>query len=98
MTDHRYTLSNPAMPVRIHLFDSKHEADLAAAEVRRDRRPRMGLGRIKDCRPYQTRMAGRPWAVEVKFLGTLWYECGKTRRNIGGSTRYIAEWKGGTDD
>jgi len=65
------------------------EAQAVADLVRRDRRGRMGCGRLDNVNVYQQRTPGRPWSVEVRFKGGVLYECGNTRRMVGKPTYYV---------
>ena len=60
---------------------TRAEAEAVAELVRRDRRPRMGMGRLAGVTVYQQRTPGAPWSVQLSFKGEL-YECGRTRRRL----------------
>jgi len=69
----RYYLLNTGNPNPAPM--TREEADAVADLVRRDRRGRMGCGRLHSVSVYQQRTPGRPWSVEVRFIGQMW-ECG----------------------
>ncbi len=60
---------------------TRAEAEATVDLVRRDRRGRMGLGRLHSVEAYQQRTPGAPWSVILRFKGDM-YECGRTRRRL----------------
>ena len=68
---------------------TRGEAEAVADLIRRDRRGRMGCGRLDNVNVYQQRTPGSPWSVVVRFKGGVLYECGNTRRIVGKPTYYV---------
>jgi hypothetical protein len=68
---------------------TRGEAEAVADLIRRDRRGRMGCGRLDHIDVYQQRTPGSPWSVRVRFKGGVLYECGNTRRIVGKPTYYV---------
>lgn len=83
-----YKLSTPANN-RPALFKTEAEAVEVARYVTTHRRGRMGRGRLVEARPYQTRMPGAPWGVEVQFIGPLYDNLAGTRRRLRPTTQVV---------
>lgn len=84
-----YLLHTTTGPRRNPAPMTRGEAQAVADLIRRDRRGRMGCGRLDRINVYQQRTPGRPWSVEVRFKGGVLYECGRTQRIIGKPTYYV---------